>query len=180
MSTYAFWFYRPSLWPSRFRLTCNTAVSLLDLGIGNGGSYTCKNSWIYYHIKGLWLWLLVVAIYQDRQGTASILPNSPLLFVPWKCTWDDQSLRIQEFILWMRRSWHELLSIYLVSLGVSPYSYIVSISRLVPASLWALRQKETNYKEIEASTGIRMVREYKSEHYLWETSGSWIITEKCH
>lgn len=38
---------------SRFMLTRNTAVSLLDLGIGNGGSYTCKNSWIYYHIKGL-------------------------------------------------------------------------------------------------------------------------------
>lgn len=79
MPTYAFWFYRPSLWPSGFMLTRNAAVSLLDLGIGNVGSYTCKNSWIHYHIKGLWLWLLVVAIYQDRQDHWWVLPPSFLI-----------------------------------------------------------------------------------------------------
>lgn len=72
--TYAFWFYRPSLWPSGFMLICNTAVSLVDLGIGNVGSYMYKNSWIYYYVKGLGLWELVVAIYQYRQNHCWVLP----------------------------------------------------------------------------------------------------------
>lgn len=45
------------LYASLLRLAfCDMIISLEGLGIWNGGSYKCKNSWIHYYVKGSDSW----------------------------------------------------------------------------------------------------------------------------